>query len=166
VCTHLCYVDMCGGATLALHVLITRSHGMFCPPSPRLNCLCAPRNIHVAESPRDWVGGMGGWDGGGLGDRPGVGPRSFSRFNVNVTCQPVRVCACPGSALNLFFTKSYQFSHFSYQNSPFFGKKRRFEGREDTYVATLVIHSENERKVWVRTIVEPQITVFDRTNIQ
>ena len=78
MCTHLCYVDMCGGATLALHVLIARSHGMFCPPSPRLNCLCAPRNIHVAESPRDWVGGMVGWDGGGLGDRPGVGPRSFS----------------------------------------------------------------------------------------
>ena len=39
------------------------------PHRHALNCLCAPRSIHVAESPRDWVGGLGGWDGGGLGDR-------------------------------------------------------------------------------------------------
>ena len=54
---------------LALHVLITVAWYVLRPPSPRLNCLCAPRSIHVAESPRVGVGGSGGWDGGGLGGR-------------------------------------------------------------------------------------------------
>ena len=48
----------------------------------RVNCLCAPRSIHVAESPRDWVGGLGGWDGGGLGDRCWSGTEVLLKISI------------------------------------------------------------------------------------
>ena len=86
VCTHLCYVDMCGGAMLALHVLITVASGMFCPPSPRLNCLCAPRSIHVAESPTGCRVRCGRWDRGTwIGVRAAL-PRSGTEVLLNMLC--------------------------------------------------------------------------------